>query len=332
MISAVDFSAWSLDPAVLLGVGLAAVLYARGWQYLRRRGSRVATTGKAVCFGAGLALILVALVSPIGTYDSDLFSLHMTEHLLLTVGAPPLLLLGWPLVPLLWGLPQQERRGAARWLRPHGALFRMGSVLARPSVAVTVFVTVFALWHVPVLYDGAQGQTVVHYAEHALFFVAALLFWWPIVHPGGGARALGRIAAIGYVSIPMLEGTLIGALLTFAQRPFYATYLAAPRLTGLSPVDDQQLAGLIMWIPGGLVYGAAILWLLAALLRDEEAADAEESREPGPQTLGSVGKNVVRVGRGDAPGAALDLPLELAAGPDAQPDVQPRTSDTVLKR
>ena len=271
MIRAVDLSAWSLDPFVLLGVGVVAVLYTRGWRYLRRHSRHAATKAQATCFGVGLGLILLALVSPIGTYDSDLFSLHMTEHLLLTVGAPPLLLLGSPLLALLWGLPDQERRGAARLLRPNGGLFRVGSALAQPPVALALFVTTFALWHVPVLYDAAQGETLIHYTEHILFFSTALLFWWPVIHPGGGARSLGKIAAIAYVSIPMLEGTLIGALLTLAQRPFYATYVDAPRLTGLSPLDDQQLAGLIMWIPGGVVYGIAVLWLLASALRDEEA-------------------------------------------------------------
>jgi putative membrane protein len=285
----VDLSAWSLDPLVLLGVGVAGVVYARGWRYLRRHSHHAATRARATCFGMGLGLILVALVSPIGTYDSELFSLHMTEHLLLTVGAPPLLLLGSPLVALLWGLPDQERRGAARWLKPGGWLFHVGSTLSRPPIALAVFVTTFALWHVPVLYDAAQGQTLIHYTEHAMFFTTALLFWWPVIHPGGGARSLGKIAAIAYVSIPMLEGTLIGALLTFAQRPFYATYVDAPRLTGLSPLDDQQLAGLIMWIPGGLVYGVAVLWLLASVLRDEEAnAAAIEARADAADQPGRV--------------------------------------------
>jgi cytochrome c oxidase assembly factor CtaG len=330
MMTGMDLTAWSWDPVVLLSVGVAAVLYARGWRYLRRRGSHAFPRSAAWCFAGGLAMILLALVSPIGTYDQDLFSLHMTEHLLLTVGAAPLLLLASPLVPLLWGLPDQERRGAVRMLRPHGVLFRLGSFLARPAVAVTAFVTFFALWHVPALYDAAQGQSVVHYAEHTLFFVTALLFWWPVIHPGGGARRLARIAAIGYVSIPMLEGTLIGALLTFAQRPFYATYLTAPRLTGLSPLDDQQLAGLIMWIPGGLVYGAAILWLLAGVLRDEETAEAALD-EGGPQALGMLGEDVVGGGLPEPPRAAVDLALELAPRPDAQADIQPRPLDAVLK-
>jgi putative membrane protein len=122
--------------------------------------------------------------------------------------------------------------------------------------------------------------------------VTALLFWWPVIHPGGGARTLGKIAAIAYVSVPMLEGTLIGALLTFAQHPFYATYVAAPRLSGLSVIEDQQVAGLIMWIPGGLVYGAAILWLLATVLHDEEAADAAQQSANVP--LGGAERSVIR--------------------------------------
>jgi putative membrane protein len=280
----VDLTAWSWDPAVLLGVGVAAVLYARGWRYLRRRGSHLASRSEATCFAAGLGAILLALVSPIGTYDQALFSLHMTEHLLLTVAAAPLLLLGKPLVPMLWGLPDQERRGAVRLLRPRGVLFGTFSALARPSAALALFTITFALWHVPVLYDAAQGQTLVHYTEHILFFTTALLLWWPVIHPGGGARTLGKIAAIAYISVPMLEGTLIGALLTFAQRPFYATYIVAPRLTGLSAIEDQQLAGLIMWIPGGLVYGVAVLWLLASVLRDEEAAEAAQASRAGPFT------------------------------------------------
>ena len=187
-----DLGAWSLDPFVFLGVGVAAFLYARGWRYLRRRGRHAATRVHAACFGLGLGLILLALVSPIGTYDSDLFSLHMTEHLLLTVGAPPLLLLGSPLVALLWGLPDQERRGAARLLRPNAGLFKVGSRLARPAVALTLFVMTFALWHVPVLYDAAQGQTLIHYTEHVMFFTTALLFWWPVIHPAGAPAASAR--------------------------------------------------------------------------------------------------------------------------------------------
>ena len=245
-----DLSRWSFDPVVLLGTALAAVLYARGWRQLKRR-----KTASAVYFGVGLGLILIALCSPVGTYDQQLFSAHMTEHLLLALGAAPLLLLGKPMVPLLLGLPRQERRGAA-------SLFK-GLTAVGPRTALAMYAATFGLWHLPVLYDLAQGQTPVHYLEHVMFFGTALLFWYPVIHPDGGPRRLPKIAGVLYFALPMLEGTLIGALFTFAARPLYATY---------SSIDDQQLAGLIMWIPGGLVYAAAVLALLTSALREEERA------------------------------------------------------------
>lgn len=260
-----DLTAWSWDPAVLLFVATAGVLYLRGWFHSRRR-----QIGTALCFAVGLGSIVLALCSPIGFYDQVLFSSHMTEHLLLALGAAPLLLLGKPLVPLLWGLPDQERRGLGRLLRPTGMLARIGGSLVEPKMAVSLYVIVFGVWHLPALYDLAQGATLVHYTEHALFFGTALAFWWPVIHPHGGPRRLAKIAAVLYFAVPMVEGTLLGGLLAFANSPLYATYADAPRVTGLSAVDDQQLAGLIMWIPGGFVYAAAVLTLLASLLREEE--------------------------------------------------------------
>src|SRR5262245_52607218 len=122
-----DLAAWSWDPAVLLFVGIAGGVYLRGWFHLPRR--RMAT---ALCFAGGLGMIVLALCSPIGAYDQLLFSSHMTEHLLLALGAAPLLLLGKPLVPLLWCLPDQERHGLARLLRPDGMLARIGGTLVEP--------------------------------------------------------------------------------------------------------------------------------------------------------------------------------------------------------
>lgn len=252
---------WSFDPAALLGVAVLAVLYAAGFRRARGRPRQV------VCFASGLAVILLALCSPVAALDQELFSLHMIEHLLLTLVAPPLLLLGRPILPFLWGLPSAERRGAARLL--HAAARLAGN----PVISLTVFSVIFAIWHIPALYDAAQGANLIHYAEHTSFFVSALMFWWPVIHPQGGPRRLSKVAGIGYFSVPMLEGTFIGALLTFSAQPLYATYRAGAGLAGLSAIDDQQLAGLLMWIPGGLVYALAACWLLVSLLHEEELAE-----------------------------------------------------------
>jgi cytochrome c oxidase assembly factor CtaG len=210
-------------------------------------------------------------MSPIDSYDQQLFSLHMVEHLLLTLCAAPLLLLGRPLVPMLRALPAQERRGAARIFKPRGRIGQLGATMVRAPIALSLYLVVFATWHVPALYDAAQGSTLTHYAEHASLFGSALLFWWPVIHPHGGPRRLPRAAAVVYLILPIFAGTIIGALLTFSPRPIYATYSTAARVTNLSALDDQQLAGLIMWIPGGLAYLVPILALLARILRQDEA-------------------------------------------------------------
>ena len=258
-----SLTAWTWDPLVLLGAGLAATLYARGW-----RRSRL-PPWRATCFAGGLLAVVVALESPIATYDQQLFFLHMTEHILLVLVAAPLLLLGRPLAPLLWGLPRQERLGAARLM---SRLARPGQFLCHPGTAASLVVVAQAVWHLPPLYDQAQAHAPAHYAEHVTFFASALLFWWPVMRPHSGVAGVG---ATLYFMAPMFEGTLIGALFTFASRSFYATYALAPRLTSLSAVDDQQLAGLIMWIPSGIVYAFAALWLVWSTLREADMARLE---------------------------------------------------------
>ncbi len=254
-------TSWELDPGVLISIAVAAGVYGLGWRRLRRRSRSAADPVAAAFFGAGLLVVALALMSPVGALDQQLFSLHMTEHLLLTLVAPPLLLLGRPLLPVLWALPRRDRRGAARLAR----------LADKPVVSVALFVLVFGAWHIPALYDAAQGPTLVHYLEHGTVFITAMLFWWPVLQPSTGPRVLGRLASILYFTPPMLEGTLIGALLTFASHPLYRTYVQ-------SPIEDQQLAGLIMWVPGGMVYAAAVLWQVALLLRDEEIAEERSAR------------------------------------------------------
>jgi putative membrane protein len=269
----VSLAAWTFDPGVLLSLAALVTVYACGWRRWASRSRVPPSPWRAAAFVVGILLILLALLSPIGTYDQQSFALHMLQHMLLVVGAAPLVLLGAPLVALLWGLPEQERRGLGRLLRRETPLHRLGTRLAHPLVSGTLFLTIFGLWHIPVLYDAAQGRTFVHDLEHTLFLTAALLFWWPVIHPGGGARRLSSLGAMAYLVPAMLEGTVIGALLTFAPLPVYATYRASTGFAGLSALEDQQLAGLIMWLPSGLVYLGAILALLGLALREQRQAE-----------------------------------------------------------
>jgi cytochrome c oxidase assembly factor CtaG len=234
------------------------------------------------CFAGGLASIGVALLSPIDDLGDHLFFMHMIQHLLLVEVAAPLLLLGAPLLPMLWALPRASRVALGTVLGPGDPLRTAFTLLTHPLLAVSLYVGTLAVWHLPEFYDAAQGRTAIHDLEHLLFLGTALLYWWPIIHPAGGRRRLGYAAAIPYLLPPMLVGSLIGALLTFAQHPLYSTYERAPRLWGISVVEDQQLAGLIMWVPGGLVYLLPVFVLITLLLRQEDRATEAALDRGGP--------------------------------------------------
>src|SRR5215211_4141884 len=179
--------AWPEEPVLLVGLAAVACLYWLGWCRLGRvaGGSAVSTT-RATAFLAGVAAIALALLSPIAVFSEWLFFMHMIQHLLLLLIAPPLLLLGQPLLPILWGLPGSGRRAVARMLAPKRALARLGHALSTPLVAVVAFVGTIAVWHVPTFFDAAQGRTITHELEHLMFFGTALLYWWPVIHPRGG--------------------------------------------------------------------------------------------------------------------------------------------------
>ncbi len=265
-------ASWSWEPSIVLALLLAAALYTAGWRQLARRGRGRAAPAlwRAWCYAVGLAVIALALLSPIATYVSLFFFMHMIQHLLLIMVAPPLLWLGAPLLPVLWGLPADLRRGVGRLFARGHPVRRVFHVLTHPLVACGLYLVVVAFWHLPTFYDAAQGRTLVHDLEHLTFLGTGLLYWWPIVHPAGGRRRLGYFAAIVYLFPPLLEGNLIGALLTFATQPVYATYQRVPRIWGLSVLDDQQLGGLIMWVPAGMMWLIPLFVMLTLALQQEE--------------------------------------------------------------
>jgi putative membrane protein len=265
------WAAWPQEPLLLLGLSLTVCLYWLGWSRLSRVGSgQAVTTWRAAAFMAGSLAVGVALLSPIAAFSERLFFMHMIQHLLLLLIAPPLLLLGQPLVPILWGLPRRARGIVGQALRPGRPLARIGDALTTPVIAAAAFTVTVAIWHIPVFYDAAQGRTFTHDLEHLLFFGTALLYWWPIIHPSGGRRRLSFGLALPYLLPPFLESMLIGVMLTFASKPFYRTYAEMQMPWGFNPVTDQQLGGLIMWIPGGMFFLIPMIGLLIALLNSEE--------------------------------------------------------------
>jgi putative membrane protein len=263
---------WSFEPTIVVGIALAAGLYARGWRRLRSRGrgGRILRPWRAWCYGAGLATVAIALLSPIGTFDSLFFFMHMTQHVLLIMIAAPLLWLGAPMVPTLWAFSRRNRRKLGRLFHEAHPVHRVFHALTQPGIALALYVLVLFVWHYPPLYDAAQGRTLVHDLEHAMFFGSALLFWWPVIHPSGGKRRLSYGAGILYIFPAKIAGFVLGAGLTLSSAPYYTTFADSPRIWGLTPLGDQQLGGLIMWVAGGLLYIIPLLVLVLMMMQEDE--------------------------------------------------------------
>jgi putative membrane protein len=252
---------WTWSPLVVIALVLSAMLYAVGAMRLKRRSADALRWWEIACFAAGWLVLALSLLSPLHALGEQLFSAHMTQHELLMIVAAPLLVLGRPLVPLLFALPQawRERLGA---LSKISTFSRSWHAVTGPVVAWTLQAAVILVWHLPVLYQATLRSEAVHALQHTSFIVAALLFWWALVHGRYGRMGYG--AAVLYVFTTSIYTGALGALLTVAPRLWYPIYGNTTAQWGLTPFEDQQLAGLIMWIPAGVVLLVVGLALFAA--------------------------------------------------------------------
>ena len=259
-------SAWSFEPLVVLGLAAAALLYLRGVAALWRTAgaSRGIRRREVAAFALGWVALAVALLSPLHRLGSALLSAHMIQHELLMTVAAPLLVLGRPLVAFLWAIPLSWRRraGAVVAAPPIPAVWGW---LTLPAVAWSLHALAIWLWHGPAPYQATLASEVMHTAQHLSFLTTALLFWWSLLQIREGR--LGRPAAVVYLFTTAVHTTLLGALLTFSDRLWYPRYGSSAAGWGLAAIEDQQLAGLIMWIPGGLAYLFAALAIMASWLR-----------------------------------------------------------------
>ena len=256
------WSAWTPEPGALSPIALAALLYARG-----ARPARGVSRRKAACFWSGLGILTLALISPLHSLGEVLFSAHMAQHEVLMLVAAPLLVLSRPLVPMLWGLPIAWRRTAGQWSKAGPVQFAWQRI-TRPFNAWWIHAAALWVWHAPALFQATLRSEWIHTAQHLSFFLSALLFWWSLFYARGHA-AYGL--AVLYIFTTAIHTGILGALLTFAPVEFYPAYAQTAPHWGLSALEDQQIGGLIMWVPAGIVYLAAGLILFAAWLRGSDA-------------------------------------------------------------
>jgi putative membrane protein len=262
-------TSWSWDPLVSVSLAISAGLYARGLVRLWRTpaGRRAVRPWQVAAFAAGWLSLVVALVSPLDVLSDILFSAHMTQHELLMVIAAPLMVLGRPFIVMLWAFGSEQRQHLTGWTR-RAPVERTWHGLTGPVTVWVLHAVALWVWHLPVLYEAALRSDAVHVGQHLSFFVTAALFWWAIVH--GRYGRVGYGVAVLFVFSTALHSGALGALFTFASRVMYPLYAGRSAAFGVDPLHDQQLAGLIMWIPFSLTFLIVGLALFAAWLGESD--------------------------------------------------------------
>jgi cytochrome c oxidase assembly factor CtaG len=245
---------WSIPPVATFALLLTALVYLRGWINLRRAGFTDLPPWRAVTFVIGLLSLWVALASPLDTFSGFVLTAHMLQHMLLMMVAPPLILLGAPLIPIVRGLPRFAAREFAGPFLNWPLANRIGTALTNPVCALLLMGVVTFGWHTPKPYELALGSSSWHEVEHTCFFLTSIIFWWPVVQPWPSRTRWPRWAMVPYLMVADLQNTVLSAILVFSDRVIYPSYTLTPRLFGLTAQTDQAAAGAIMWVLGGFAY------------------------------------------------------------------------------
>lgn len=255
---------WLGEPLALGGLTLAAALYATGVSRCWRRAGRGrGFAGWQVgAFALGIAVLFVALITPIDHWADQLASVHMVQHLLLMMLGAPLLVLGGAGAAAWWALPSPARRRMAGWVRRRGPLRTVRYALWQPLLLSALYALVLWIWHLPALYEAALANELVHDLQHLCFLLAACLYWRVLLDPVSRFRISAPLATL-YLFTTSLHALLLGLFMAFAQRHWYAPYGQTTAEWGLSPLEDQQIAGMLMWMPATMMYGlvAAAIFL-----------------------------------------------------------------------
>ena len=272
--------AWQLEAHVLLPVLGVALLYRWAVGVVNRaHPDNPVPRYRVVAWYLGLFVLLIALASPIATYDTTLFAAHMIQHLLMVMVAAPLLAIGAPITLLLRVASPDARQ---RYILPvlHSRVVR---ILAFPVIAWIVFAAVMWATHFSSLFDAALDNDFIHLAEHALYLGTALLFWWPVVGADPSPWRLPHPARVAYLFLGMPQSSFLGLAIFSAPEPLYSHYVTLSRTWGPTPLQDQQMAGGLMWAGGDAAFLIAMVVALWVWLRAEERAgklaDAKLDRE-----------------------------------------------------
>jgi cytochrome c oxidase assembly factor CtaG/polyferredoxin len=279
-VAAAALASWSAPPWATALLLVTALAYLRGWRRLARLRPTRFPRWRLAAFLSGLAALWIALASPLDAFGAWLLSAHMVQHLLLMAVAPPLLLLGAPAAPLLKGLPRGFAREAIGPFLVSPGVERVGRALTHPVTGLAAMTLAMWGWHVPAAYELALRSPAWHEAEHACFLAAGILFWWPVVLPWPSRRQWPAWTMPLYLLAGDLANTALAAALTFSDRTLYPTYASAPALFARSVLADQAFAGVLMWVPGSLVFLVPAAVIAARLLAPERLSRVPRPASP----------------------------------------------------
>lgn len=270
---------WSFDPQFLVPVAIAAWFYVHGLTRWTER-SRAHPWWRTASYFAGLALLVTAIESPLDRLAEEYLSFHMIQHELMMTVAVPLILLGAPTTPTLRGMPRWLRLGVIRRLARRPEVRLAYGWITHPVVAIGAMTALLWAWHLaPGWYDASVRNAFVHDLQHISMAGVAVLFWWNVIDPRPRRARLAYIPRVLYVFAAGVPRQFLAAMLTFAEEPLYEVYRVAAGTVALTPADDQQLGGLIMWVPGGMMY-LAIMGIIFGVWahKSEQAQRASEAQ------------------------------------------------------
>jgi len=255
-------------------LGTVGAMYARGASVVAGRSAQARHGLSVACFAAGWLALALALLSPLDEIAEQLFSAHMVQHELIMIIGAPLIVIARPMPTILWAFSRRWRRAIGRLIHAH-AIRSAWHRATGPFAACLIHGVVIWTWHIPSLFQLTLHSEVVHAVQHFSFFGSAVLFWWSVIHVHARSR---RGTAIISLFATAIHTSVLGALLTFSPTPWYPYYGSLGGRWGLSPIADQQLAGLIMWIPASVAYLVACLSVAYRYLRESEWTVAEAER------------------------------------------------------
>nr|WP_246617926.1 cytochrome c oxidase assembly protein [Rhizobium populisoli] len=263
---------WTFDTWIVTPIAFTGALYALGSLRLwaRIKDARLLVKSGAA-YWSGWIVLVIALMSPLHFLGEHLFTFHMIEHELVMAVAAPLIVLARPIGVLFWGMPRGIRHSAMIVLKPP-PVERAWDFLSRGSVATLLHGLAIWVWHAPALFDATVTIVSLHRLQHLSFFLTAIVFWWAVIWKAE------KGSAAWHLFVTMIHTSILGALITVAPRVAYVSQTRSAPEWGLTPLEDQQLAGIVMWVPGGIIYAGAALVMLAAWISTSSRGGAYASR------------------------------------------------------